>query len=178
MQAARVAPPGFACVVAAEESRGIGWQGRLPWPRLRADLAHLKAITTETRAAGMRNAVVMGRRTWETIPRRNQPLPGRLNVVVSRGALELPAGARAAASLDAALAVTGVEQIYVIGGGQIYAEAVRDPRCRYIYYTRVLAHYKCDAFFPPFEEAFVREEVLPAHHEAGVSYQIERWARR
>jgi dihydrofolate reductase len=180
IKGAEVAPPGFSCVVAADEVRGIGLHGRLPWPRLRADLAHLKRLTSETRAAGARNAVVMGRRTWDTIPAHNQPLPGRLNVVISRAALALPAGAVAAPSLDAGLAAVSaaVEQIYVIGGGQIFTAAVADPRCRYIYYTRVMARFESDAFFPPFEAAFRREAALPPHHESGVRYQIERWGRR
>jgi dihydrofolate reductase len=179
--APRVTPPAFACVAAAEMGRGIGQHNRLPWPRLRADLAHLKALTSQTHTPGARNAVVMGRRTWDSIPARGQPLPDRLNVVISRGPLVLPTGAAAATSLDDGLALAtaaGVEQIFVIGGGQIFDRAVADPRCQYIYYTRVLARFEADAFFPEFEAAFERQEALPPHHEAGVAYQIERWARR
>jgi dihydrofolate reductase len=181
MSAPIVAPPGFCCVVAADQARGIGHAGRLPWPRLRADLAHLKAITSTTRTPGARNAVLMGRLTWQTIPTHKQPLPGRLNVVISRAPLALPAGVLAATSLDAGLlaaTAAGAEQLYVLGGGQIFAAAIADTRCRYIYYTRIEARFDADAFFPPFEDAYVLEEALPPHHENGVSYRIERWARR
>jgi dihydrofolate reductase len=177
-----LAPPDFACVVAADRSRGIGRAGRLPWPRLPADVAHLKAITTRTRAPEARNAVIMGRRTWDTIPRPFRPLPGRLNVVLSRAKLPLPPGVLLAQSFAAAVTAAtgaGVEGIFVLGGGQIYAEAVADPHCKVIYYTRIETHLPADTHFPPFELSFIRDdEASEPHREAGLAYTIERWHRR
>jgi dihydrofolate reductase len=174
-------PPHFACVVAADQNHGIGRDNRLPWPRLRADLAHLKTITTTTRRPGARNAVIMGRHTWESVPPRFRPLPQRLNLIVSHADLSLPGDARQVESLDQALAsatLAEVELVFVLGGGQLFAQAVRDPRCRIIYYTRIGGVFNCDTFFPPFEEEFALVEAEPPHHEAGVSYQIERWRAR
>jgi dihydrofolate reductase len=176
-----LAPPDFACVVAADQNRGIGRDNRLPWPRLRADLAHLKQVTSTTRAPGARNAVIMGRRTWESVPPRFRPLPDRLNLVVSRGDLALPANALPARSLDQALqraTEAGVELVFVLGGGQLFAEAIADPRCRLLYHTRINGVFLCDTFFPAFEDRFILAEALPPHHQAGVSYQIERWRGR
>jgi dihydrofolate reductase len=181
MVATPLPPPAFACVVAADRARGIGRDNHLPWPRLRGDLRHLKRITSDTRGARARNAVLLGRRTWESIPKRAQPLPDRINVVISRSELDLPRGVLAAASLDEALAAAvrvRAEQIFVLGGGQLFVQAVEDPRCRVIYYTRVLGRFRADTFFPPFEQAFAREETGLVHHEAGVRYQIERWLRK
>jgi dihydrofolate reductase len=174
-------PPQFACVVAADQNRGIGRDNRLPWPRLRGDLAHLKEVTTTTRKPGARNAVIMGRRTWESIPPHFRPLAGRLNLIVTGGAPALAGDARAAQSLDQALdeaTAAGVELTFVLGGGQLFARAVTDPRCRLIYYTRIGGVFSCDTFFPPFEETFILETALPPHTEAGVTYQIERWRAR
>jgi dihydrofolate reductase len=177
-------PPLFACVVAADQNRGIGRDNRLPWPRLRGDLAHLRQVTTTTLREGTRNAVnavVMGRRTWESIPPRFRPLPGRLNLVVSRTAPVLAGDAQLAASLDLALqqaTAAGAELIFVLGGGQLFAQAVTDPRCGLIYYTRISGVFSCDTFFPAFEDKFVLEEALPPHTEADTTYQIERWRAR
>jgi dihydrofolate reductase len=174
-------PPFFACVVAADQNRGIGRDNHLPWPRLRGDLAHLKQVTTTTRQDSARNAVVMGRRTWESIPPRFRPLPGRLNLVVSRTAGTLAEDAQTVVSLNQALERAihaGVEQIFVLGGGQLFAQAIDDPRCQLIYYTRISGVFSCDTFFPPFEAKFILEEALPPLHDADVSYQIERWRAR
>ena len=75
----------FDIVVAADEAGGIGKDGEIQW-RLPGDLKFLKNKTSSVSEEGMRNAVIMGRKTWETIPSKWQPLPKRLNVVVTRRA--------------------------------------------------------------------------------------------
>ncbi len=119
-----------------------------------ADLAHLKKITSDTRVPGTRNAVVMGRKTWDTIPDRWRPLPGRLNVVVSRQRhLAMPEGVLLAPDLEkglaAARAVADVERIFVLGGGDIYRQSFGLDGCRRIYLTRVLGRFECDTFLAP-----------------------------
>lgn len=170
----------FDVVVACDLANGIGKDGDIPW-HLPGDLRHLAELT-RTAPEGERNAVIMGRATWDSIPARYQPLPGRLNVVVSRQpALELPAGVALAASLDAGLDAAGdaadVDRLFVLGGGQIYALAVDHPRCRWIYLTRVLETFGCDTFFPEIGGGFERAEVLGQGEHDGVGYRIERWAR-
>jgi dihydrofolate reductase len=66
----------------------------------------------------------------------------------------------------------------VVGGGQIYEGALAHPACTTLYVTRLAATFACDAFFPPFEHAFARAEVMATHDEAGIAYTIERWQRR
>ncbi len=112
--------PEIVLVVAAARNRVIGRDGDLPW-RLPSDLKHFKALT-------MGRPMVMGRRTFASIGR---PLPGRTTVVVSRDPTYAIDGASTATSLDAALALAaevarrdGVDEVMVVGGGEIYAQAL------------------------------------------------------
>lgn len=181
MDAAVLAPPAYACVLAAEADRGIGLANDIPWPKLPGDLAHFKRITTGTREPGRQNAVIMGRRTWDSIPAFYRPMPGRLNIVVSRTATELPGARAVAPSLDAALdaaVAAGAESIYLVGGGQLYALAVDDPRCAVIYYTRIEARFPHDTTFPAFEDRYVLDAEDPPRTDAGIRYTIQRWRRR
>jgi dihydrofolate reductase len=94
--------------------------------------------------------VVMGRKTWDSLPARFRPLPGRRNVVVTRNARWQAAGAERAASLDAALVLLeGAPQVFVIGGGELYALAL--PRADELVLTEVDAAFEgADAYFPAF----------------------------
>ena len=95
----------------------IGKDGGLPW-HLPEDLAHFKRVT-------MGCPVIMGRKTWDSLPERFRPLPGRTNIVVTRQADWHAAGAARAASLDDAMALcAGQPQAWVIGGAQLYAQAL------------------------------------------------------
>ena len=126
-------------VVARAENGVIGRDGDLPW-RLSTDLKRFKAIT-------MGKPVIMGRKTWESI---GKPLPGRRNIVVTRQADYTAEGAECVSSLDVALALAAGgaagADVCVIGGGQIYAEAL--PMVDRIYVTQVHAEVEGDAFFP------------------------------
>jgi dihydrofolate reductase len=171
-------PIAFDCVTAADAGGGIGKNNDLPWPRLREDLRFLRRITSEA-PAGKRNAVIMGRVTWESVPSGRQPLPDRLNVVVSRGAPALPAGVLAAPSLPQALelarARADIGGLFVIGGAQIFRQAFALPGCRFIYLTRIAARFDCDAFLPPLPAGAVLAEVLARHREHGIDFEIQRW---
>jgi dihydrofolate reductase / thymidylate synthase len=122
----------YQVVVAATKEMGIGKNGKLPW-RLPTDLKFFKEITTTTSEPAKKNAIVMGRKTWESIPLHFRPLPGRLNVVLTRSSTFHIAAAAAAenvvicASMSSALELlaaspynTLIEKIFVIGGGEIY----------------------------------------------------------
>ncbi len=146
----------FAIVVAADEAGGIGRAGRLPW-RLPGEMAHFRRLTTEARP-GLQNAVIMGRKTFASLPPKFRPLPNRLNVVLSRAPGDPPPGALAASSLDAALALldarADVDQLFVIGGAEVYGAALAHPRCTLVYLTRVHARFDCDTFLSPLDASF------------------------
>lgn len=169
----------FDIVVAADLDWGIGKDNGLPWPKLRADLRHFKK-TTSTASPGKRNAIVMGRKTWESKEVGSTPLANRLNVVVSRSAYEVPAGVVAARTLDEALAVPDVESIFLVGGAGVLLEAIERPDLRYVYLTRVETRYDCDVKMPDLDQrGFVKQawegELAAEEHE--VKFRIQRLVR-
>jgi dihydrofolate reductase len=174
----------FSVIVAADEARGIGRGGDLPW-RLPGDMAFYKRTTTDA-PAGLQNAVVMGRRTFESIPLKFRPLKQRLNVVVSRDQDYAPAGVLRASSLPQALALlearADVAHTFIVGGARLYAEALHHPACSRVLLTRVHARFDCDTFLAPFEHDFVlerREGPLREPDDAGApAYTFETYLRR
>lgn len=127
-------------VAAMARNRVIGDDGGMPW-HLPADLKHFKAVT-------MGCPIVMGRRTFESIGRA---LPGRANIVISRSRPELPDGVLLAGSLEEALALTDAAQVMVIGGGQIYREAL--ARADRLELTLIDAVVTGDTVFPEWSPA-------------------------
>ncbi len=170
----------FDVVLAADREWGIGKDNALPWPKLRGDLQHFRRITSTTSDELHRNAIVMGRKTWESKEVGGRPLPKRLNVVVSRKQLELPDGVVLAHSLGEAVAIDVVENIFVVGGAELFREALAHPQLRWVYLTRVDGSYQCDTRIPNLDEhGFVR---VPwdgelAAEDNGVRYRIERLHR-
>jgi dihydrofolate reductase len=133
----------IALVVAIARNGVIGREGGLPW-RLSTDLKRFKALT-------LGHPIVMGRRTWDSFPRH--PLPERMNIVVTRNADFSGEGAVRAASLDEALTIArrapGGEAVQVIGGGQIYAQAL--PLADRLDVTHVDVESDGDTRFPPID---------------------------
>lgn len=173
----------YDVVVAADLDWGIGKDSGLPWPRLRGDLAHFRRITS-TAADGHRNAIVMGRKTWQSKEVAGRPLPNRLSVVVTRTALAVPDGVLTAASLPHAVAAARadatVDQVFVVGGGQLFAEAFDDPALRWVYLTRIDGHYACDVQIPDLVAlgfAPVAWDGATELEDGNVRYRIERLAR-
>ncbi len=143
--------PNFAAIVAMDEGRVIGKDGALPW-HLPEDLAHFKAKTSG-------HFVLMGRKTWDSLPAKFRPLPGRVNIVMSRNpaALALPQGTHGVSSLEEALDIvkrlgTPEQNLWCIGGAELYASAL--PLCDELHLTLVRGHHEGDARFPLFEDRF------------------------
>ena len=157
--------PVVALVVARGRNGVIGRDGDLPW-RLRSDLQRFKAVTVG-------KPCLMGRKTWESLPLR--PLPGRLNIVLTRDqsyeADGMARGALVCAGLDEAIEIAretaqddGVDEISVIGGTAVFEAAL--PRARRLYITEVDASPEGDAVFPAFDPA-AWIEVSSERHAAG-----------
>ena len=141
----------LALIVAMSENNVIGINNKLPW-HLPEDLRYFKHIT-------LGKPIILGRKTYDSI---GKPLPGRTNIVVSRRAdLEI-SGCKVVGSLDEAIElaeaqtlVDGAEEALVIGGAEIYRQAL--PRCERIYLTRVHATIDGDAYFPELDLQAWRE---------------------
>lgn len=146
----------------------IGIDNRLPW-RLPEDLKHFKALTTG-------QAVVMGRKTWESLPPNFRPLPDRTNIVVTRTADYRAAGATVVHSLPEALAAAAGRSAYIIGGAEIYAQAL--PLADRLELTEVDATYAGDAFFPAFDRSAWHETAREQHRSAtGLDYAFVTYRR-
>ncbi|HEY1415128.1 MAG TPA: dihydrofolate reductase [Caulobacteraceae bacterium] len=144
--------------VARAKNGVIGAGGALPW-RLKSDLALFRDLT-------MGKPVIMGRKTWDSLPRR--PLPGRTNIVLSRNGSFAPSGAVVCEDFAEAAEIgreqateDGVGEVCVIGGAALFALAL--PRARRIYLTEVDAAPEGDVFFPTFDESAWREIRREAH---------------
>ena len=141
-------------IAAVGRNGEIGRGNDLLW-RTREDQLHFKHTT-------MGHPVVMGRKTWDSLPERFRPLPGRRNIVVSRNAAFAAPGAEVVTSLDEALALAGgVPQAFVIGGAQLYALAL--PRADELVLTEVDATFDADAFFPAWNRAAFDEVSRESH---------------
>lgn len=141
---AEISHPPISMVVAIAENGVIGRDGDLPW-RLSTDLKRFKALT-------LGKPIVMGRKTWQSFPKR--PLPGRTNIVISRRDDFADEGVVVARSLDEAIAMAAAErpdEICVIGGGQIFAEAMDVADTLHV--THIRASIEGDTFFPAIDEA-------------------------
>lgn len=152
----------IALVVARGSNGVIGHDGDLPW-RLRSDLQRFKAIT-------MGKPCIMGRKTWESLPLK--PLPGRLNIVLTRdeayGTDHSPKGALVCTSLDEAIEIAreqaeddGVDEVCVIGGTALFQATL--PRAKRLYITEVDAAPDGDAVFPEFDATAFTETSSEAH---------------
>ncbi|CAG8648876.1 2932_t:CDS:2 [Dentiscutata heterogama] len=109
-----------------------------------------------TSCKSIQNAVIMGRKTWESIPPKFRPLKDRLNVVLSKTLKPESDTYVINSSLDEAVAnlvdKPTISRIFIIGGGYVYKEAIESPLCEYILITKVYKNFNCDAFFPKIDE--------------------------
>ena len=129
----------LSLIAAVARQRVIGKDNTLLW-HLPEDMRYFRETTRG-------KPVIMGRKTWESLPEKFRPLPGRRNIVVSRNADYVAAGAEVASSLDTALAGTaGEAEVFVIGGEALYRLAL--PHADRLYLTEIERDYDGDAFFP------------------------------
>jgi dihydrofolate reductase len=159
----------ISIIVAMAKNRVIGAKGAIPW-HLPEELKRFKRLT-------LGHHLVMGRRTWESIGR---PLPGRTSVIVTRQRGYSAPGAKVVHSLDEAIAACGADgEIFVIGGGELYAQAL--PRAARLYLTTVEADVAGDTLMPDFEPGDWREvaaESFPADDRHRYAFRCVTYERR
>jgi dihydrofolate reductase len=150
-------------------NRALGKDGQLLW-QIPDDLKRFKAITSG-------HPVIMGRKTWESLPEKFRPLPGRLNIVVTRQEGYEATGAEVCASLETALAMAqgthaaeGGMEVFVIGGGELYKEAL--TFADKLYLTLIDEEKEGDVFFPEYEQTFTKILFEESREYNGLRY---RW---
>ncbi|GAB7349797.1 hypothetical protein MBLNU459_g0511t1 [Dothideomycetes sp. NU459] len=180
--------PPLTLIVAATAKNGIGKDGGLPWPMLKKEMAYFARITKRVprssaqqqasaktnnkgtqqspepaRQQPHQNVVIMGRKTWDSIPPRFRPLAGRTNLVISRQA-SLPSASASAGDVLVASSIAGglaalaarieageakpMGRVFVIGGSAIYRAALEMESARHVLLTRVRGEWECDTEFP------------------------------
>lgn len=145
----------LALIAAISQNNCIGKRGALPW-YLPEDLKHFKKLTTGT-------VVLMGRKTWESIPPERRPLSNRINVVVTRQTdFTVPAGVEVYHTINEALATHKNESIMVIGGAEIYSQTIGQADTLYI--TEVKQIIDGDAFFPTIDTLSWKETAREQHN--------------
>lgn len=158
-------------IVAATAKYGIGKDGALPWPMLRKEMAYFARVTKRVPSSvgsanidgyTSRNIVIMGRKTWDSIPPKFRPLKDRTNIVITRqpaaSFTDLPNDVVIATSIEDG--INRLEQqisagtnmpagrAFVIGGSSIYAAALELPQAKHILLTKIQREYDCDTYFP------------------------------
>lgn len=154
-------------VAAMGRNGGIGFRGRMPW-HLPAELKHFKRTT-------LGKPVVMGRKTWESI---GKALPGRQNLVVTRNEAYAAEGCQVVASLVEAIETAEDTEVMVIGGGELYRQAL--PLASRMVLTTVDIEPECDTWFPawdPSEWTLVSAEHVPRGEGNELAFEVVEWQR-
>lgn len=157
-------------VAAVARGGVIGRDNAIPW--------HISEDAQRFRTLTVGNPVVMGRRTWDSLPDRFRPLPGRRNVVVTRNPAWHADGAERAGSLsDAFLLLDDASRVFVIGGAELYADAL--PLADELLLTEIDADMEGDTFFPSWERAAFEETSREQHvSETGIPFSFVTYLRR
>ncbi len=146
-------------VVAIDRQRGIGIDNKLPW-HLPEDLAHFKRLTSG-------HPIIMGRKTFDSIGRA---LPNRRNIVITRNGDWRHDGVEAVGSLEAAIALVGEAQAFIIGGAQIFVDSMR--LADRLVVTEIAHTFACDTFFPALEDGVWKATAREEHHSAANGYDF------
>jgi dihydrofolate reductase len=139
-------------IAAIDKENGIGKNNDIPW-HLPEDLRYFQSVSTGDGKNG-RNVVIMGRITWESIPKNYRPLKNRINIVVSSQTVD--SCDHICRNLNQALnsvkEMVNINEIFVIGGEMLYRDAIDRKECQKLYITRINKDFNCDRFFPEIDE--------------------------
>ncbi len=173
-------------ILAVDEKLGLGKDNTLSW-RIPADMKYFKDVTSNTKDLAKLNAVIMWRKTWESIPAKYRPLPDRVNCVLSRSITDESINSKIDDfvlyfnSLDSCLEELNkkdnIEDVYIIWGAFLYNQIISDERLDKIYITRVFGDYDCDVFFDGIPESFSLESYTDEQEQNWIKFRFEVWKR-
>jgi dihydrofolate reductase len=189
-------PKAINVVLAATKSHGIGLNNSLPW-RLKQELQHFRSITTSynlsesQRQSGLQNAIVMGRKTWESLP-KNTPLPNRKNIILttqkaSKILSTVPQASHQNLQIVGSLSQmfdfidssqSSINEVSLIGGASITTQAISDhsSRIKNIFLTRISKDFQCDTHLPPdWLQNFHLQEISQTMSENDCNYDYTRY---
>ncbi|MCH2188606.1 dihydrofolate reductase [Candidatus Gracilibacteria bacterium] len=164
-------------ILAVDDKNGLGKDNTLAW-RISEDMKYFRDVTTNTEDENKVNVVIMGRKTWESIPDTYRPLLDRVNCVLTRDENYEDEGCVSYTSLDACLEDFQqnplIENIYIIGGSGVYNDCLTDNRLDKIYLTRVEGDFGCDVFFDGIPEAFdtISESEKKRENDVGFCFEV------
>ena len=184
----------FDLIAAIDSENGLGKNGNLAW-KLKTDLKFFKQLTQSKNPLNILNnfgfqinpksesllknlfspqnseqlnSVIMGRKTWDSLPSFAQPLPQRKNIILSQN---LNNKTLVAKNLNEAMSLSEPQKFtYVIGGSQVYQQAIKHPQCRLIYLTQIKKSFDCDCFFPAFKDSFSLLAKSPTLKEGSLEF--------
>lgn len=157
-------------IVAVSEHNGIGKNGVMPWS-FHKETEHFKKITLEVSSPDQKNAVVMGRTTWYSLPEKFRPLKDRENIVLTfEKDDQIPMEQKF--SLEEAIADLKnnpqIDKIFIIGGASVYRYSLEKIDLDGIYLTKIAKNYDCDTFFPEIPSKYSQIQKLGETIEQGV----------
>lgn len=176
----------FHMILAVDEKNGLGKDNTLSW-RIPEDMKYFKKITSDTKDLAKLNAVIMGRKTWESIPSKYRPLPERINCVLSRSITDQSIDSDINDmvlyfnSLDNCLEELNkkdnIEDVYIIWWAFLYNQIISDDRLDKIYITRVMWDFDCDVFFNSIPEEFSLESYTDEQEDNWIKFRFEVWEK-
>jgi len=177
----------FSHILAMDEKNWIGKNNDLAW-RIPADMKYFKKMTASTKDFSKRNAVIMWRKTWESIPEKYRPLPYRINCVLSRSIKDESTDSKKGdmvlyfnsveSCLEELEKKEDVEQIFILGGANIYNQLLDHPRLEKIYLTQVFWDYDCDVFFDGVPDSFVLSERTERNTENEIEFEWQVYKKK
>ena len=176
----------FHIILAVDEKLGLGKENTLAW-NISADMKYFKEITSQTQDLARLNAVIMWRKTWESIPSKYRPLPERINCILSRSITDQSTWSDINDmvlyfnSLESCLTELekkdNIEDIYIIWWAFLYNQIISDDRLDTIYITRVMWDYDCDVFFDGIPDSFSLENYTDEQEDNGIKFRFEVWKK-
>jgi dihydrofolate reductase/thymidylate synthase len=166
-------------IVAIDKNNGIGKNNTIPW-YIKEELRYFKQVTTHTNRILDKNIVIMGRKTWESIPNGHRPLTNRINIIITTNKnyditnyehTYIQSSLDDAITLSQSLSYANTTNIFIIGGERLYNEAITHDECDKLYITEVYGKYECDCYFPAITDNFKLATVSKFKCENGTYYR-------